>query len=354
MSQQRKRVRRDYSKPLGDLAREQDERLRDERALYERQRRLSAMLQGRPARTHCLLCGSATDTAEHFVHRGVPALRCAACGHVQTLANPPEGYPHRIEGGLSFGAIYPRLSIEEYHHRKQRIYTPKFEWVQRVLSEELSYTDSALRLQRWMEIGCGAGYFLAALRDAGIAHATGCDADEHLVALAREYVPDARTEVFTGQPSEVIERAEADIYAAFYVMEHIEQPQRVYRALAGLPPGSVFVFSVPVYGFSCLVENIFDANYARAFDTVVHTQVYTERSIEYAMRIADMEVVAEWVFGQDAEDLRRVMLSQLAGKLPESMLRDARNQLAELLDPLQHCLDTLHFADQRHILAVKR
>ena len=354
MSQQKKNTRFSYSKPLGDIAREQSERLRDDEALLQRQRTLSSMLAGRPQRTGCLLCGASPDNAEHFVHRGVPSMRCAACGHVQTAVTPPEGYPHNVEGGLSFGAIYPRLSPEDYHNRRQRIYTPKFEWIARVLAEELGYSEEDVRAKRWADLGCGAGYFLAALHDAGIAHKAGCDADEHLVELAREFVPSAQTEVFSGDLGEAVRRLRADVYTAFYVMEHIEEPQSVYRALGELPPGAVFVFSVPVYGFSCLLENVFDNNYARAFDTVVHTQVYTDRSIDYAMNTADMDIVAEWVFGQDAEDFRRVMLANLAGKLPASMLAEAHDRLSELLDPLQQCFDTLHMADQRHVLAVRR
>ncbi len=354
MLQQKKNTRFDYSKPLGDLAREQSERLRDEQALFQRQKALSSMLEGRPLRSGCLLCTASPNHADHFVHRGVPSIRCGTCGHVQTAVLPPEGYPHSVEGGLPFGAIYPRLSPEEYHNRKQRIYTPKFGWIKRILTEELGWTAEQICDRHWADLGCGAGYFLAALRDAGIAHISGCDADEHLVELAREYVPEARTEVFSGHLGDVVQRVQADVYTAFYVMEHIEEPHSVYRAMSELPAGSVVVFSVPVYGFSCLLENIFDSSYARAYDTVVHTQVYTEQSIQYAMETADMDIVAQWVFGQDAEDLRRVMLSRLAGKLPTSMMDEVQQRLSELLDPLQQCLDQLHIADQRHVLAVKR
>ncbi len=354
MSQQKKPIRFDYSKPLGDLAHEQDERLRDEQTLFQRQAALSSMLAERPLRAQCLLCAMPVEDAEHFIHRGVPSIRCHRCGHVQTAVVPPEGYPHKVEGGLAFGAIYPRLSPEQYHNRKQRIYTPKLAWISRILTEELGYTTEEIRSRHWADLGCGAGYFLAALHDAGIVHKAGCDADEQLVALAREFVPDAHTEVFGGQLGDVVRRWKADVYTALYVMEHIATPMSVYKAFAALPPGTVFVFSVPVYGFSCLLENIFDTNYARAYDTVVHTQVYTEQSIEYAVDAAGMDIVAEWVFGQDAEDLRRVMLARLAGKLPESMMNEARQHLAELLDPLQQCFDNFHMADQRHVLAVKR
>lgn len=353
--QEKNGIRFDYSKPLGDLAREQNERLREEKSLLDRQRLLASMLRDAPRRPVCLLCGAPFDGADQFLHRGVPFYRCAQCRHIQTQALPPEGYPHAVEGGLSFGTIYPRLTQQEYTNRTQRIYRPKLDWILRMLDEELRDSDrAAARELRWVDMGSGAGNFLAALEEAGVRHCTGFEADIRLVEAGRDHLHAAMLDHYAGSMAGAIRRYHADVYTAFFVMEHIENARDVYETMHSWPAGTVFVFSVPVYGFSALLENVFDNNYARNLDCVVHTQLYTDESIHYAMQTAGCDIVAQWVFGQDAEDVRRVMLDNLAGKLSEVMLDEARHALSALLDPLQQCFDKLHLADQRHILALKR
>lgn len=354
LPQKKSDIRCEYSKPLGDIGKEQQERLRDERVLYEQQVALAALLRNALPRQSCLLCGSLFDAAECFVHRGVPLYRCGVCGHIQTQAQPPDGYPHALEGGVPFGAIYPRLSPREYHARKERVYRPKLDWLTRVLAEELGYTREKLQQARWVDIGCGAGYFLAALEDIGVQRASGVDADEQLVALGKEFLHTAHISHYAQSLSGAFAQYPADVYTAFFVLEHADDARAVYRTLRECPSGTVFAFSVPLYGLSALLENAFDGNYARNMDCVVHTQMYTERSIAWAMQAAECDMVAQWVFGQDAEDLRRMLLNNLAGKLPENMIAETQHALWELLDPLQQCIDKLHLADQRHIIARKR
>lgn len=346
-------IRYEYSKPLGDVGKEQRERLRDEHSLYERQRALASLLRNAAPRQVCLLCGSSFAAAESFTHRSVPLYRCAVCKHIQTQVQPPEGYPHAVEGGVPFGAIYPRLSPEEYRARKERIYRPKLDWVVRVLTEELNYTREKLQQVRWVDMGCGAGYFLSALEDIGVEKAMGFDADKQLVAVGQQVLHTAQISQYNQSLSGAFARYPADVYTAFFVLEHADDAHAIYRALQQCPSGTVFVFSVPLYGLSALIENAFDHNYARNMDCVVHTQMYTEHSIAWAMQAAECDIVAQWVFGQDAEDFHRILLNNLAGKLSEVMIDETLNALSELLDPLQQCIDTLHLADQRHIVVRK-
>lgn len=322
--------------------------------MRERQRVLASMLLTASPREACLLCGSSFVNADEFVHRGVPFYRCGQCRHIQTQVQPPEGYPHTIEGGLSFGTIYPQLSAEEYSNRTQRIYRPKLDWMLRVLTEELNYSPEHICDMCWVDMGCGAGNFLAATEALGVRQCAGFEADAQLVQAGQEHLHTAVLDHFTGSMTDAVHQYRANIYTAFFVMEHVENSRAVYEAMQSWPSGTVFAFSVPVYGFAALLENIFSDNYARNLDCVVHTQMYTEDSIAYALNMAGFDIVAEWVFGQDAEDVRRVMLSNLVGKLQGAMFEEAQRRLSELLDPLQQCFDKLHLADQRHILAVRR
>ncbi len=72
------------------------------------------------------------------------------------------------------------------------------------------------------------------------------------------------------------------------------------------------------------------------------------------MNIADFEQIGQWVFGQDAEDFSRFILSSLRDNYPDDLFEEASTNLLDLQDPLQQLFDVNHLSDQRHIIAIKR
>ena len=147
---------------------------------------------------------------------------------------------------------------------------------------------------------------------------------------------------------------QADIYVAFFVLEHISDPHQFYKQLSLQPSNTIFIFSVPFFGLSCLLEGVFDKLYARNLDAVVHTQIYTEESIEYALNLAKYEKVGQWVFGQDAEDFSRFILDSLREKYPDDLLQEVSKNLLNIQDSFQHVLDLSHLSDQRHFITIKK
>jgi len=284
---------------------------------------------------------------ELFNHREIPVIICAICGHVQTRLQPPPGYPD-----YEFAQVYPKLSAEQYADRKKRIYTPKLEWILNSLADK-GYKHETLAKMQWTEIGAGAGYFLSALEDARLSNIVGFDADKTLVDIANTFTA-ARSTHFGGEISDAIDRYPADIYVAFFVLEHIQNAHLFYQKLRSLPQGTIFIFAVPIFGFSCLLENVFTDNFARNFDGVLHTQLYTEQSIDHAMKTAGFEITAKWIFGQDATDLTRLLINNINTKVSQDLLRHMEKDLISIQDSLQNCLDKAGLADQRHILAIKR
>jgi hypothetical protein len=120
------------------------------------------------------------------------------------------------------------------------------------------------------------------------------------------------------------------------------------------PKGTAFLFSVPTFGFSTILESSFNHYAARNLDSLVHTQLYTESSLRYCLKLAGFEMTAQWVFGQDTSDLLRLLLVSLKGKYPEFLLRSVKESLMKIQDPVQKVLDKNLLADSRHVLAIKR
>jgi 2-polyprenyl-3-methyl-5-hydroxy-6-metoxy-1,4-benzoquinol methylase len=202
-------------------------------------------------------------------------------------------------------------------------------------------------------MGAGAGYFLSCLLDAGIRNIKGFDINKDLLQIATTHVPEKYLFHYKGKLSEAINAFPADIYTAFFVLEHISDSKNFFLKLKSLPPGTIFIFSVPVFGISCLLENIFSKNFARNLDCVLHTQLYTDDSIRYALERAEFNIVAQWIFGQDAEDFIRFILKNIENKFSIKKLEQIKSDLDRLQDALQNCFDKYKISDQRHIIAIK-
>lgn len=345
-------MRIDYSKPSADISKESSIRIKNEKKLFEEQKATSELLLKCENRKLCIVCNNSLE-GEKFDHREIPFISCKICGHIQSVAMPPKGYPMSEENGLNFKKIYPKLNIAEYEDRKKRIYKPKLDWALSCLIE-LGYNIEKLKGMKWTEMGCGAGYFLSALLDAGIKNIQGFDADFTLVKNGNELLNKDIINFTTDEPEKGIAQFPADIYVSFFVLEHLTSSFHFFKELARQKSGTIFIFSVPVFGFITVLENIFRNNYARNLDSVIHTQTFTEDSIKYALDKANFSIVSEWIFGQDIQDFTRFVFSNIQERYPEKMRSGIEQKIMPLQDLLQRSVDKAGFSDQKHIIAIKK
>ena len=213
-------MRIDYSKPSVDIAKENVSRIQNEKKLFEEQKATSSLLLNCEDRKVCIVCNLILK-GEQFDHRGIPFISCETCGHIMTKAMPPKGYPLSATNGLNFEKIYPKLNRTDYEDRKKRIYKPKLDWAISCLNE-FGYSSEKIKQMKWTEMGCGAGYFLSALTDFGAKNISGFDADKRLVENGNEYLKVNMLHHFLGELEKGMENYPADIYASFFVLEHLE------------------------------------------------------------------------------------------------------------------------------------
>lgn len=334
-----------YSKPAADILAESGDLLRENEASLARQSVQAKCLKAQgTARAHCACCQASLDKAAPFLRRGTDYLLCPDCEHVQTRLIPPETAP------VDFGAVYPPLDPQEFASRVERIYRPKLDWALEVLS---GLGSPAPQEREWLELGCGHGFFLAALRDVGVRRFTGVDSCEELVERANIALGKHRATLNQGNLANAVRASSAEVLAAFFVMEHLPDLSDFLDALAEKPAGTAFVFSVPLFGLAAVLEDCTDLHFARNLDGWTHTQMFTETSLLRCLDKAGYEIAGQWVFGQDASDLGR--LCALAAKAYPPALRQKVNKaLARMADGAQQAVDRAHFADARHIVAVRR
>lgn len=342
---------RRYSKPQYDVMHETSLMIRDNRQRLEEQARIQKALKRAECRQHCVLCRALLSLDAPFPHRGVDYVQCAECGQVQTVAMPPEGYPESERNVAAFHSVYPRLSEQERSDRKQRIYLPKLNWALQAMTE-VGVDEERIRSLKWLELGCGNGLFLECLRDAGITNYQGCDADR--VSLERAAEIHGETAVFHNGAalSEALEKSDADVFVSFFVMEHVEDGLAFFEAFARKPEGTMLVMAVPMFGFSAMFEEISSIHFARNLDSILHTQLFTEKSISHCMNIARAHQAGEWIFGQDSVDLYRAM-HLVAEPYPPALQEEMLAGTESVVDDIQKILDRAHLADARHVLWIR-
>lgn len=315
-------------------------------ALHQEKESLLTELLSGPLRRDCLLSGKPLS-GEEFSHRGVPYV-VSECGHVQSKHLPPRGYLD----SLGFDRIYPRLDQQDYLRRRDSIYRPKLDWLWQVLLQQ-GWTESRLLNAVWSDLGSGAGYYLSALESKGCSQIMGFEADANLVNIANALLVGQCNHLWQGDLADLIFEYPAEVYSAFFVMEHVDPCHLFWRACQRLPKGTIFYFSVPVFGMSCLLERCFAQNHARNLDSVIHTQLYTDQSIQFALQEAGFSCLGEWVFGQDASDLTRFLHLNLGMENAPQFAESLMGSLRRAEDAVQQAWDHSWLADQRHIIAIK-
>ena len=346
-------MKKTYSKPSSDIAIESQARIAHQSELLLSQNKITSQISKFPARHFCLLCGTGCkdDFSNFYKHRAVDYFFCRNCGHFQTVALLPEDYPYSLLGS-GFESIYPNLETAQFNSRRDRIYTPKLDWALSCLQDASLFGDDDCH-HSWMEIGCGAGYFLSALNERGIQNISGIDINPILVEMAnkRLLTKPAKVEV---DLFSALQKTNANIIAAFYVLEHIYDGRSFWEIMKGKPPGTIFIFAVPVFGLSTIFEGSGNNFPCRNLDGVIHTQLYTDLSIEWSLDNAGFDKIGEWVFGQDAQDILIHIAASLNNLRDDSLRKEYAEKLNKLVDQMQGAVDQLLLSDSRHGIAVNK
>ncbi len=242
------------------------------------------MLDGLLETVACDLCG-AQHAPLHLCVKdrlyGLPGefslVRCRSCGLLYINPRPDRA---------SIGAFYPDLAYHAFRKSeglKARLLAQRRQTEARALLNGLTAGVSAL------EIGCGTGELLVALREAG-AQVTGVEPNAAAVRTASEQ---HGLTVHTGMLDDVIGRAELpaasfDLIVMKYALEHVHSPTETLQQINGLlKPGGRGVFWVPN---AASVEAKLFGGYWRGLDAPRHLYVFTPETIRRLVEKAAMRV----------------------------------------------------------------
>lgn len=336
-----------YSKSSTDIKNEFKIFLNEDSNILKAQIESSKLLNKLPNRKNCILCGTKIEKSKFFMHRNSKYITCNNCGHTQSLSDASLLDKKKISN--SFSKIYIPEDNKSYLSRRDRIYDPKLNWV----LSELNYIPiikKKLKNLKWLELGCGAGHFLSSLKKNGFRNYIGIDSNKDLIKTAQSKCGQNKA-IKSDNFLDFIEKSDAEIYVSFFVLEHLDNPKSFWEMMRKKPKGTLFFFSVPTFSFSTLLESLFENYSARSLDNHVHTQLYSDKSIDYIIKKSGYSKRAEWLFGQDSMDLYRLLF---INKNPKSPTSSMLNKTINLLDEIQIIFDKNRMCDSRHILIEKK
>jgi SAM-dependent methyltransferase len=146
--------------------------------------------------------------------------------------------------------------------------------------------------ERVLDLGCGAGRFLAALQGAG-ADAVGVEIAEGALERARRVAPGADVRLLEPDGSLPLEHASVDLVWCSEVLEHVADGALLLSEVRRvLKPGGRLLVTVPFHGRAKAVA-IALARFESHFDPQgQHLRFYTRRSLAGSLRAAGLEPVS--------------------------------------------------------------
>jgi SAM-dependent methyltransferase len=151
--------------------------------------------------------------------------------------------------------------------------------------------------ERVLDLGCGAGRFVAALREAG-AEPVGVEAAEAALERARNNAPGADLRLVEPDGSLPLEHASVDLVWCSEVLEHVGDTAYVLLEVRRvLRPGGRLLVTVPFHGrvkAAVIALTRFEAH----FDPLgQHLRFYTRASLDATLRQAGFEDVRVDMWG---------------------------------------------------------
>lgn len=344
-----------YSKPLGKLLDFKQDFFASNDSKLEDYRNIASVYRSQPQRTACKNCGHQLDCSpsEYFVKLGVEYCFCSRCGHCNGAYEDTDAFCRLLytaDHGENYAKNYSATYIQQYKNRVAEVYLPKAEFLKDALEEV------GARPSRLADFGAGAGYFVSAAMECGFSDVIGYEPSETLLNLGNAMI--GSNKLVGHDLSDIvalIEKSDATVASFIGVLEHLQNPREVLRALSQNDNIKYVFFSVPLFSPTVVLESIFQEVMPRHL-VAGHTHLYTESSIQFFCDEFSFQRQSEWWFGLDICDLFRNVLVSLQKSSPNSTyLQDYWNaRFMPLIDDLQSVLDMAQACSEVHMLLKKK
>lgn len=324
----------------------------------ERSNFLANLYTEQPCREKCKICFSPLGNSVDFSIRNVGYRSCQVCTHLNGIFDDSQEYAKKIyesNDPEKYGKNYIDIDIRKFDKRVSDVYLPKADFLFSTLESKNEKPDSL----KYLDIGAGAGHFLAALFRKGVRTPHGLEISSILVRSGEEHLaacaPGAKLIHTDNQNlSDAIFSSNSDVISLIGVLEHLANPHDVLKAFNEANNCRYLFLSIPMFSPSVCIEAAFPSIAPRHLEGG-HTHLFTEKSINWLSRFYGWTSIGEWWFGSDMIDLLRAVSVTLFEQNPSSNLNALWQEWldSETIDAMQLTLDKNHRCSELHILLKK-
>jgi len=344
-----------YSKPLGNLLDFKQEFFKSNDSKLQEFINIASVYRSQPHRLSCKNCGHQLDCSpsECFTKLGVEYCFCSQCGHCNGAYEDTDDFCRSLytaNRGENYSKNYSAADIQQYKNRVAEVYIPKANFLKDALAE------LGQRPGRLADFGAGAGYFVSAAMECGFSDVTGYEPSEALVNLGNAMI--GTNQLVGHDLSDIvalIKKSDATVASFIGVIEHLQKPREVLKALSRNDNIKYVFFSVPLFSPTVVLESVFEHIMPRHL-VAGHTHLYTENSIQYFCDEFGFQRQSEWWFGLDICDLFRSVLVSLEKSNAKSTPLQSYwgKHFMPLIDDLQSIFDKAHACSEVHMLLGKK
>jgi hypothetical protein len=311
-----------------------------------------------PRRTMCKLCATPLPQEPDFIKSGIGYSSCTKCTHLNGHHEDTLAFHTTIRSFATYADYYSEADVEKCMQRISAIYAPKVAFLDSALSQH------GARLQdfRVCDFGCGSGYFLAALGQAGVT-AMGIEVDATQVAFGATMLPQiSQSADFIMPTLDVCTPAQAiaqlstldcEIVSMIGVLEHLHDMRGALDAIKANPAIQYVYICVPLFGLCVFLEMTFPDIYPRHLASD-HTHLFTDASLKEMETTWGFQRLAAWWFGSDMLDLYRFVGHSLqANNHSQAVIGQWQNRMKTVIDAMQLAIDHQQQASEVHLLLRK-
>ena len=291
-----------------------------------------------PKRIYCIICEEKIENErKYFAKHGIKYLICSNCGHLQAEFIANNAYQDYIFQKQDYTETTYKKSANSEESISERINSidmPKAMFILNSL-EEISKQDE--KGAKFLDVGCGSGFFLKALNKLGVRDIHGCDYSLDQLENAKRVAPNSKLDSTDNDSiHKIFKNKEPDVVTMLGSLEHFSSPTEIIKSITAIESIRFVVIAVPTFSLSTLIEGTSYNTWARQLSSS-HTHLFSDESLDYLMSKNGFKAYCSWLYGQDSIDLSRMILQEIEGS--DEFKTDVKELLKKSLNILQKACD---------------
>lgn len=342
---------RKYSKSYSNMWELKKSLTDNDKIMAEKDAQYRKIYKSQPERIICKLCGAKVNKRISFDVSGIEYWICNDCGHINGAYQDTKEFCDAVyTKGSGYGETYRDISEEFFRRRVKVVYTPKAEF----LKESLTQSGVDFEKVSLLDVGGGAGHFVAACRDLGL-KARGIEVDEESVYISNKFMNEKGLEYVSSKKiCEEIKNAKEEVVSFIFNLEHILNLEEILKSVEKNKSIRYIFFAVPMFSYAAIFSAITEGIFDRMFNGSIHTHIFSNESIEWVCKKYNWEKLGVWRFGADAADLLRIMVVNLENKGNFSLAELLQKKMAPQIDQFQKIMDESEFCSEIHAVVRKQ